>query len=206
MTRKQEDMRWLLSELLPEFARSRDFNLLHEELETLDGFDREVLLQSVFGIALQSSDWELAEHCLNEGYDLRPDPADAGNSGPLHAAMDNLGDRPDVIAWLLRHGAEVNQRGSSNTTPLMNAAGRGWKETVQVLLGAGADVNASTIIDDDSTALMLAAIAGHKEIVVLLIAHGADVGHRERISGLNAVELAERNRNHELARLIREKK
>ena len=49
----------------------------------------------------------------------------------------------------------------------------GRKEMSEQLIGAGADVNAQSIIG--VTALYISAVKGHKEIVELLIAKGANV-------------------------------
>jgi hypothetical protein len=203
MTDKQADMRWLVSELLQGFALSRDFAPIHDLLECTAGFEREVLLESVFWISLQEGDWQLAENCLQEGYSILPDPSDAADAGPLHVAMQNLGECSAVIEWLLSHGTDVERRGQSNTTPLMYAAGQGWYRVTEALLAGGANVNASTIIDDDSDALILAAANGHRDIVRLLISHGADRSHREKYNGLTAAELADSHGEHNLANFIR---
>ncbi|MDP6189635.1 MAG: ankyrin repeat domain-containing protein, partial [Gammaproteobacteria bacterium] len=60
--------------------------------------------------------------------------------------------------------------------PLHLAAFRGYTEVVELLVAAGADVNAK--IQErffGGTPLTRAAYGGHKEIVELLISNGADV-------------------------------
>jgi uncharacterized protein len=133
-----------------------------------------------------------------------PDPNDASEFGPLHDTMSELvGDRPEVIKWLLRHGAVVDQRGPINATPLICAARHGLSETLRVLIANGADINASTEIDDDETALMVAAARGHESIVNALLTHGADA-HRKNRWGRNAARLADERGHDAIARLIRD--
>ena len=44
----------------------------------------------------------------------------------------------------LKAGADANAKGDRDTTPLMYAAAYGSLETTRALIGAGADVNATT--------------------------------------------------------------
>jgi len=66
---------------------------------------------------------------------------------------------------------DVNAKDDVGETPLHWAAWIGHKEIVELLITAGADVNAK----GDGTPLHHAALRGKKEIVELLIANGADV-------------------------------
>jgi ankyrin repeat protein len=64
-----------------------------------------------------------------------------------------------------------------DTTPLGLAARQKDKEIVELLLGAGADVNEGTFMPNaggDATALTNAVWAGDKEIVKLLLDRGAN--------------------------------
>jgi ankyrin repeat protein len=70
----------------------------------------------------------------------------------------------------------VNASDSHGDTPLHNAALRGYKEVVEVLVAHGADVNAKN--SRGRTPLDEAARRGHKDIVRLLTAkaEGTSVG------------------------------
>lgn len=85
--------------------------------------------------------------------------------------------RPQMVRQLLDAGAKCE--GASDLTPLMAAAFRGDKKTVNMLLKAKADVNRVSATNK-KTPLMYAASKGHAEIVELLIAAGADINHREK--------------------------
>jgi len=58
-------------------------------------------------------------------------------------------------------------------TPLHHAARLGHKETVELLIAEGADVNAKD--DKGGTPLHVAAWEGHTEVAELFIAKGADM-------------------------------
>lgn len=92
---------------------------------------------------------------------------------PLMVAVEN--NDADMIAALLKRGADVNGRGGSEVTPLMWAAIAGTREAVQALLAAGAEVNLKD--DQGKTALAYAeknkSNAGNAEIVELLKRAGA---------------------------------
>ena len=98
-------------------------------------------------------------------------------------------------------GTDVNAAGGLfGYTPLQQATFGGHKEVAELLIAAGADVDAMG--GDRWTALLLAAGDGHKEIAELLIAKGADVnakGWSESTPLLAAVE----NGHKEIADLLR---
>ncbi|CEL11342.1 hypothetical protein ASPCAL14445 [Aspergillus calidoustus] len=91
----------------------------------------------------------------------------------LHAAA--YYNRPDIVQYLLKQGAEVNQRGPLSYTALHHASKHGHTEVVKVLLDHGAAVN----LRDESwgwTPLHAAASQGSSHVIELLLEHGADVG------------------------------
>ena len=86
-------------------------------------------------------------------------------------------------------------------TPLHYAAIKGHKEVVELLIAAGADVNAKDI--DEWTPLHRAADAGHKEVAELLIAKGALVNAKDRV-GETPLDFAINKNRTETADLLRE--
>jgi ankyrin repeat protein len=95
-----------------------------------------------------------------------------GGYTPLLLAATN--GNADVIAPLLKGGAEVNGATANGTTPLMFAAASGDVRSVEALVAQGADVNAR----EDTrglTALMFAAGADRAAVVRVLAKSGADL-------------------------------
>jgi ankyrin repeat protein len=147
-------------------------------------------------------------------------PSRNGNSGRFKDDLLNTGATPllraaqsfdnDVVALLLQHGALVDLPNAMGVTPLMAAAGIGTRntqsvlgpgppsnvqalsiQTIELLLKAGADVNAritdttsltariartSTMTNrEGQTALLFAAQVGRPTVVRFLLDHGAKV-------------------------------
>jgi ankyrin repeat protein len=71
------------------------------------------------------------------------------------------------VRWLLKHGADLNQRGDQERTPLMIAARRGFAESVREI--AAKDNNLSRTDRHGWNALMHAAYEGHFDAAQALI-------------------------------------
>ncbi len=98
-----------------------------------------------------------------------------GTPGIVAAAMscayEPKAPRPQVIASLLRAGANPNSKDSNNATPLIWAAEACPLEAIQMLIKAGADVNARA--RGGATALTSADVFKRRDIVAALKAAGA---------------------------------
>lgn len=72
---------------------------------------------------------------------------------PIHLAIDrDVPDRYDIVRELVEHGADVNERGFNDWTPLHRAAaGRDDVRMVCLLLDLGADPRQTTTIDNQAT-------------------------------------------------------
>ncbi|OQS05531.1 ankyrin repeat domain-containing protein 29-like [Thraustotheca clavata] len=81
---------------------------------------------------------------------------------PLDAALH--ADRKDVALYEL--------------TPLFNAARRGNKEIISIMVAAG--VNLNQLSQDGLTPLYVAAQCGHAEIVSTLLSAGANINHEDK--------------------------
>lgn len=105
-----------------------------------------------------------------------------GQVTPLITAVQN--NRLQVVSFLLDNKADTEVRDRrSGMTPLMDAAGQGNVQMVELLLKYGADVNAGKQTPpnyapgagDGDTALHYAAQMGFKAVAETLLAHGANV-------------------------------
>jgi ankyrin repeat protein len=150
--------------------------------------------------AAQSGQFEIARLLLEKGAEVNAKCDSGVNTGwsPLHFAVQ--GNRNDLVKLFLDAGADTNPKvsysiapppsGSSGQyqgiAPLSMAVVRGQKETVELLLGHKADVNARE--DSDTTPLLWAVFQNQPEIAELLLANGADVNaqnieHQSALSG-----------------------
>jgi ankyrin repeat protein/cell wall assembly regulator SMI1 len=116
--------------------------------------------------------WEMCRLLIDAGADVNL----AGWQGaPLAAAAY----RGDVVTCgaLLRAGALPDTRDQRGRTALHGAASEGHVEIAQMLLAAGAGVDAADT-EWGYTPLMEAAAYGHTGMVRLLLSHGADANAR----------------------------
>jgi len=100
-----------------------------------------------------------------------------------HAGSPKRTDVDEVLRLLLKFGADPNQRGLNDWTPLHVAVNYRSAAAVQILLDAGADPDLRTRIDEYDTPLEMAQAAGYSEIVTLLERRGQPERRRLR-SGL----------------------
>ena len=110
-----------------------------------------------------------------------PKPEDHIGFPPLMAALSCSRSQPgsparpdvlDIMKLLLEFGADPNQRGINDYTPLHMAVGERNLPAVRLLLEAGADPELRTRIDDHETAREMAVNAGLMEIAEVLEAGG----------------------------------
>ena len=109
----------------------------------------EVLIHYAIGIASP----EVLQALIDQGADVNYEAADGFPS--LVSAItheDEPARRLGVVRLLLEAGADIHRRGHNGWTPLHVAALTGDAALVHTLLDAGADPEATTIIDDDLTA------------------------------------------------------
>lgn len=172
-TEKQKLVQWLYNEIALQWKEARNTEILGELLHCAEGLDREVVRGSLFWQGLFSHDWELADACVANGYQLNP--PDLSYWGPLNDLMATRGDEIEVAKWLIDRGVDIERRGRSNRTPLQEASVCDYTELVGLLLTVGANPNSRTEIDENATPLMLATQAGSITAVRALLAAGADV-------------------------------
>jgi ankyrin repeat protein len=99
-----------------------------------------------------------------------PNYQSAGGFPALIAAISTKRDeRHEIVAMLLSFGADLQQRGINDWTPLHYAVARRDVKGIEILLAHGADPDARTRIDDCTTALEDANAIGLGEAVRALL-------------------------------------
>lgn len=92
--------------------------------------------------------------------------------GALLGAVRRWAINDEIIQILVDHGADVN---ANHGRALQVAAARGSVQTVQVLLAAGADINAPALRRNGKTTLQGAVLRGNIDLVKTLLDAGADI-------------------------------
>lgn len=93
-----------------------------------------------------------------------------GGRGPLHCAAE--GGRFDLVARLIRAGADVNMRDDFALSPLMTACQRGCEKSACVLIESGAVVDCLSAIG--ASPMAYAVVGPNSGILKLLLDSGAD--------------------------------
>jgi ankyrin repeat protein len=109
----------------------------------------------------------------------------------LHMAAYN--GHSEIVKLLIDHGATIDCRDNEGKTPLIHACTDAFPETVEILLDAGADVNAKESTEG-FTPLMMGAGLGQTDVVRVLLRHNADKAMRDD-DGDAAIDHA-RNKGH----------
>ena len=107
-------------------------------------------------------------------------PDHAGFPALITALSTNRPERRDILILLLAGGADPNQRGVNDLTPLHYAAGRDDIQAMQLLLDHGADRDARARVDDFETALDVAQRAAARKAIALLQSLAEEPVARER--------------------------
>jgi uncharacterized protein len=129
--------------------------------------------------AIYHSPLAFIEELLEIGAD--PNPANHSGFPPLIAALScsrsqagspRRRDVTEILALLLKYGADPDQRGINDFTPLHMAVSERYTEAISLLLAAGADPTLRTRIDEYETALEMAERAGLQDVARLLTERG----------------------------------
>ena len=158
-----------------------DLAALRAAVEDLENFPNGLMPAGIgpcLEYAVYHSPLAFIQTLLEIGAD--PNPTDHIGFPPLIAALSCSRSQPgspgradvvDIIKLLLRFGADPNQRGINDYTPLHMAVAERNLAAVRLLLESGADPECRTRIDDYETPLEMATNAGLIEIAAVLAAH-----------------------------------
>ncbi|CAN9387812.1 unnamed protein product [Alternaria alternata] len=128
---------------------------------------------------------------------------DSQNSSAKSILQWASGTGFETLVKLLLDGDStlVDSTGAGFFNPLHIAAREGHLGVIEVLLEAGADINA---MQSDDTALIRATSRGHKETVALLLDKGAEVNALNGYKS-NAIQVASSNGNKEILEVLLDK-
>ncbi len=125
--------------------------------------DKNSSANDMLAMAIRTGDVPLTESVIRRGGNVRELERQKGIS-LIWLAPPTVS--ADLLRLLVRHGMDVNYRGSDGRTPLMYAAQAGRSEIVRLMLELKADPNQRDRAG--RTALMLATIAGHTQVVSMM--------------------------------------
>ncbi|MHB0971133.1 MAG: ankyrin repeat domain-containing protein [Thermoanaerobaculia bacterium] len=124
------------------------------------------------------------------------------DAGTRFAVAIERGDA-DAVKALLDEGVPVDtpiDYGEHKITPLMKAAWEGDVAIIEMLIAAGANVNAAAS-DTGETALLNAVTREHSDVVAILLKHKPDVSVKNAF-GFNALTSAVAAGNQEIAAML----
>jgi len=91
----------------------------------------------------------------------------------LHQAVRS--NKPEAVAWLLRHGCDPNEyEGEETALHVAADLDEGGVSLIDALIAGGAKLEARTDGDESATPLQVAVHNGHPDNVARLLHHGAD--------------------------------
>nr|CAD2139141.1 unnamed protein product [Meloidogyne enterolobii] len=128
--------------------------------------------------------------------------AQADRTKDTALSMSCSGGKSNVVALLLKHGANKEHRNLSDYTPLSLAASGGYVDVIQLLLTHGAEINSRTNSKLGISPLMLSAMNGHEEATRVLLENGSDINAQIETNKNTALTLACFQGRVEVTRLL----
>ncbi len=129
-----------------------------------------VLMASPFMFAIEHGDLKTVKALMDSGI-VGLSVRDPNGNEPLHAAAEQKD--PEVIQFLIKHGAYLETKNDQGQTPLHLACQHGHTEVAKLFMDLGLDVCLNDKNAD--TPLHTACFHGRTDLVRLLLEKGADV-------------------------------
>ncbi len=140
-------------------------------------------------VAAASGAKEAGDYLLNRGFSV--DEKGAGGTTPLMAAV--MADKPEMVRWLLRQGADPQPKDDKGFMAIMLAVNEGDKTSVEEL--------APYHREELDAALLLASLVGKADVIDALTNYGASVYARME-DGRTPLMLAAQNGHKEAAGML----
>jgi ankyrin repeat protein len=171
-------------------VRGNDVSVMRKMVD--GGFDAKTVDaegNSALHVAAASGNREAAEYLLNHDFSIDA-PGTEGRT-PLMGSV--MADKPAMVKWLLRQGADPKLKDQSGFMALMLAVTEGRRECVEEL--------APYHREDLDSALLLASLVGKAEVIDALTNYGASVYARME-DGRTPLMLAAQKGHREAAELL----
>lgn len=150
-----------------------------------------------FRIAAYEGTIGTVRNAIESGSDVNAKDAETSLTALHMAAYNGHGE---IVKLLIEHGATIDCRDNEGKTPLIHACTDAFPETVEILLDAGADVNAKESTEG-FTPLMMGAGLGQADVVRVLLQHDANRAMRDD-DGDTATDHARNSGHVEIVRLL----
>ena len=145
--------------------------------------------KSILELVTDDTPLEEVQELVRRGEDdVKETDCDGNNI--LHRVCRLGTEKHEIVEYLVSMGALVNQVNCKGETPLIICAGKGYLDTLKILLNNGAWVNFQCKTKKvHVSAAVVAAESGHEECTLELIRHGEDIWYR-REGGMNVLMAA----------------
>jgi ankyrin repeat protein len=190
---------WSLVDSWAKYIATQDIRVLQDEITTNPESD---VVKGLLYFAFGDHDIRVLELLEQSGVSFQEGDDPWSIDSVLCNAIENGGDCPEVVCWLMDRGASPVRCTMNRWTPLHLAAIRDYPLVMTALLERGVAVDIGTEIDGNWTPLMEACRTGSVDAVALLLEHRADVNRCCGMVGDGLLEIANKNRHPKIVAML----